>query len=218
MPKLIDLTGKRFGRWVVVRRVFSDTYKRGLYECLCECGKTKIVKADILSRGKSQSCGCLHRELSRTFAKKQFTTHGMSRSLTYNSWRSMVQRCTQESHPDFKPYRKFEPCEFLRASLENFISVVGIRASKFMTIDRINTRDGYHCGKCDQCKKNGWELNVRWNTPEGQARNKTSNRYITIEGVSWLAQDLANKLGVSEWMIRTVFLKRQTSCATANSQ
>src|SRR5207247_4088635 len=40
-----DLTGRRFGRLVVLRYVGKDSRNNRAYECQCDCGRTKIVAA-----------------------------------------------------------------------------------------------------------------------------------------------------------------------------
>jgi hypothetical protein len=63
MERVIDdLTGCRFGQWVVLPR--DD--KEGNYrhrQCLvqCECGKLRLVPGEDLLNGRSQSCGCAAR-------------------------------------------------------------------------------------------------------------------------------------------------------------
>lgn len=64
MGKLIDLTGKKFGRLTVIKRTGSNEGKRIIYLCKCECGKEKIIRGDNLRNGKTKSCGCLHNELA----------------------------------------------------------------------------------------------------------------------------------------------------------
>lgn len=59
---LKDLTGQSFGRWTVISRVGLTPNKVSTWHCECFCGKTKTVRADLLRRGLSQSCGCLARE------------------------------------------------------------------------------------------------------------------------------------------------------------
>lgn len=56
-----DLTGKRFGRLIVVRRGDNDKTKRPQWWCKCDCGNPKLVlvAATHLRSGHTQSCGCL---------------------------------------------------------------------------------------------------------------------------------------------------------------
>lgn len=69
-----DLTGKRFGRWTVIKRVedyvrASDgrTFRQWL--CRCDCGNEKVLKERVLKEGSSQSCGCLQKEKASDIAK-----------------------------------------------------------------------------------------------------------------------------------------------------
>ena len=57
MSKIIDLKGKRFGMLEVVD-FFESKNGHALWVCLCDCGKTKIVRSDALRRQEVQSCGC----------------------------------------------------------------------------------------------------------------------------------------------------------------
>ena len=61
MSKVIDLTGRVFGRWTVIGKAESRGYI-SYWKCRCECGNEKEVRGTQLTRGISQSCGCLQRE------------------------------------------------------------------------------------------------------------------------------------------------------------
>ena len=57
----IDLTGRTFGRLTVIQ---YDHSKNGAYWlCRCECGKTKVIKGNSLTKGVTTSCGCKSREM-----------------------------------------------------------------------------------------------------------------------------------------------------------
>jgi hypothetical protein len=92
-----DLTGRRFGRLVVVGH-FGVTLE-GRYGqkrmrrwmCRCDCGVTRAILANSLLRNKSRSCGCLRREVARRrfqtmhFLEKQLGAvafAGLSRVMT----------------------------------------------------------------------------------------------------------------------------------------
>ena len=64
MGNFIDLTGKKFGRLTVIRRAFTGR-PGTFWECLCDCGKTKIANGLLLRDGKTKSCGCLKEETQR---------------------------------------------------------------------------------------------------------------------------------------------------------
>lgn len=55
---LFDLTGRRFGRWVVIHRD-GRVKKATTWLCLCDCGTTRVVRGDNLRKGRSTSCGCI---------------------------------------------------------------------------------------------------------------------------------------------------------------
>ena len=63
MANPIDLTGKRFGRFTVIRRAHNNKDGRTMWLCKCDCGNERIVAGKSLRNGHTQSCGCLNREL-----------------------------------------------------------------------------------------------------------------------------------------------------------
>lgn len=100
-PRLIDMTGKTFGRWTVL--VQAGNHKRGgaLWQCRCVCGVVQTVLAASLRSGKSKSCGCLKREgMNARFLKHGATTHASARrggkTRLYNCWTGMRKRCNDK--------------------------------------------------------------------------------------------------------------------------
>jgi len=61
-----DLTGRRFGRLLVVKRV-ADSISR--WQCLCDCGESRTVEGKKLRRGEIKSCGCLRSDCARKAVK-----------------------------------------------------------------------------------------------------------------------------------------------------
>lgn len=58
-----DLTGQRFGRLIAVEPIESIPGKGVIWHCQCDCGGTKDVPSTRLLAKKTQSCGCIKREL-----------------------------------------------------------------------------------------------------------------------------------------------------------
>ena len=60
MPKKAeDLSGQRFGKLTVIKKVGKDKGGHAIYECVCDCGNTTIANVRRLKNGQKKSCGCL---------------------------------------------------------------------------------------------------------------------------------------------------------------
>ena len=72
MPaKIIDLTGKRFGRLIVIE-ISEERRSNGSCKwlCKCDCGNEKVIVGDYLKRGDVKSCGCLRTEIAKPILEK----------------------------------------------------------------------------------------------------------------------------------------------------
>lgn len=79
-----ELTGKRFGRWTVIRRSYPNGKNwRVEWLCKCDCGTERIVSGNHLKDGSSKSCGCFRIE---QLIKNRRLTKGLSslRAVMYN--------------------------------------------------------------------------------------------------------------------------------------
>jgi len=56
-----DLTGRHFGKLLVLGRAPSGDDRRTLWNCECGCGRKAVVRATLLQQGRTKSCGCLKR-------------------------------------------------------------------------------------------------------------------------------------------------------------
>lgn len=65
MGKLIDLTGKKFGRLTVIERTDKKKNKDILWKCKCDCGNECEVRGFFLRSGQTKSCGCLKKETDK---------------------------------------------------------------------------------------------------------------------------------------------------------
>lgn len=95
--KRLDLVGKKFGKWTVLKWVGRDKRKRWLWLCICECGKKKNILGAILISGNSKGCRSCK-------AKIIFTKHGMSKARLYRIWKNMISRCENPNKTFYKNY------------------------------------------------------------------------------------------------------------------
>lgn len=205
MPASISLIGKRFGRWTVTRQ--QDKRHRGnvMWECDCDCGSKGIVPSRTLNSGVSQSCGCLHKEIT----VKANTVHGLACTPTGKCWYTMISRCYNTADEKYKRYgeKGVRVCEFLRASPVNLVILIGLRPENKRSVDRIKNEFGYSCGQCSECLEKGLKFNIRWADDFDQNRNKTNNVVIDFDGQSMCASEWAEKLGVNRSTVLTRWRK-----------
>ena len=63
--KFVDLTGRRFGRWTVIRRDGHSSNGHVRWYCACDCGNYGYVDSTCLLHGHSYSCGCYQKDRVR---------------------------------------------------------------------------------------------------------------------------------------------------------
>ncbi len=178
MSKLIDLTGQKFGRLKVLKRVENDKWDKTCWLCECDCknnDKNKtIIRSFNLRRNHTKSCGCLALGRAAIMGLNN-KIHGHRRngktSKEYQSWAHMIQRCTNPNNKCWKDYggRGIKVCKRWRSSFPNFLEDMGEAPLGFQ-LDRIKNNKGY-------CKDN-----CKWSTPKEQMRNTRRNHLKTYNG------------------------------------
>ncbi len=65
MSRLIDLSGQKFGEWLVIERAMNNKSGQAQWLCSCSCGSKKVVAGGHLRGGRSTNCGCQRLEKMR---------------------------------------------------------------------------------------------------------------------------------------------------------
>lgn len=168
----VDLSGLRFGRLTVIRVVGQAADTRWEWECRCDCGRTTKTVRHRLFSGHTQSCGCLFHE-ARSQSLGVFRKHGLSRTVEYATWNSMIQRCYNTANAYYSRYggRGIRVCKrWLK--FENFLVDMGQRPSTRYSIDRIDNNGNYEPKNC------------RWATQREQQSNTCRSVRLTYNGIT----------------------------------
>lgn len=159
MPKLIEMSGKRFGRLVVVERSSLSKDHHASWLCICDCGNQTIVNGRNLRSGATTSCGCYHNEI----LSNRSTTHGKSSTRIYRIWHNIKTRCFYPGDKHFHDYggRGITMCQEWKHSFEAFNEwSMNHGYSDYLTIDRINNNGNYEPSNC------------RWISMKEQCQNR----------------------------------------------
>lgn len=206
-----NLNGKRFGMLLVIGES-KRRNKRTYCPVRCDCGRELEILKDNLKRGNSKNCGCYSAKL----AGARWRTHGKSKTPEYNAWNHLIRRCENKNDATYPLYggRGIRVCKRYKESFQNFWDDLGQKPSKKHSIDRIDNDLNYSCGKCDDCKQNEWDMNVRWGTKRQQMGNTRVNVWIEYNGEEMIMSEWARKLNIEPHCL-LLYLKRHNSIEKA---
>lgn len=112
----------------------------------------------------------------------------MTGKTLYNSWSSMIQRCTNPKHPSYSRYggRGVTVCDEWRHDGAAFVTWALANGFKpGMSIERIDNDRGYSPDNC------------RWATRREQQRNRHNNHWLTFRGETKCIADWASEMGTT---------------------
>lgn len=116
------------------------------------------------------------------------TTHGMTNSKVYYTYRAMLSRCLSENDSNYHNYggRGISVCDRWRSDrgFEAFYEDMGDPPSPKHTLEREDVNGNYDPSNC------------RWATMAEQARNKRNTVRIEYGGVTRTLQEWADELQV----------------------
>lgn len=185
MVQLLALKGQKFGRLTVLERCGTTKWGNCIWKCKCDCGSIVEVPSANLRNGRTNSCGCLRKEMMRDkhiVHGKSCHRNGQKTHPIYNTWMGMKARCFNPNSECYSSYggRGITVCD--EWSISN-------GWKKGLTLDRINNNGGYSPTNC------------RWTTMKTQNNNKRNLRLITYNGKTQTLTAWANELGMDNSLL-----------------
>lgn len=171
-----DLTGSRNNMLVVLEtfRTSGVTYVK----CLCNCGKTKTLRAQVFKRLTTKSCGCLNK------------ASGKINTPTYHSWSGMKQRCSNPNHAAYVNYgaRGITYCSRWE-KFDNFLKDMGEKPHG-KELDRVDNNLPYGPENC------------RWVEKFDNIMNRRCTKYLTAAGITKTWVDWATQAGITRGALK----------------
>lgn len=168
MGTFLDLTGKRYGKLVVIGRSDNDKYGRAKWTCRCDCGEVRTENSSNLVRGYVKSCGCERAKILRSVS----ITHGQRKTRLYGVWSNLKTRCYNPKTHNYHRYggRGITVCDEWINDFQAFYDWAIANGydenAPYMkcTIDRIDNDKGYSPDNC------------RWVDAKTQNNNKSNSK------------------------------------------
>lgn len=178
--KLINRAGQVFGRLTVIEQAGRNHLQKVLWRCRCECGQEVCVPSGSLVTGNTTSCGCL--------LKEKITKHGGTGKGSYNTWRSMIRRCTNPSDKDYHRYggNGIQVCDRWM-DYKTFAVDMG-EPNGDETLDRIDVYGHYEPNNCRWAGAQTQNRNVRV-----RANSQTGYVGVSMVGKKFMAKVTVNK-------------------------
>lgn len=187
MANFKDLTGQKFGKLTVIKRVENYIRPSGKaaakWLCVCDCGNEIEVITNSLTSKQTQSCGCLHKEIiSATFKKYNIYDITGDYGIGYTSK-------GEEFYFDLEDYDKIKNyCWFVdsqgyisaRCNNKQHILFHRVLFPDSATVDHI-THNTYDNRKCNLRVATQSQNNIN----RGIMKNNTSG----VTGVYWQKND-----------------------------
>lgn len=185
------MIGTNIGRWTVLSDAPRNKHGQRKYFCRCSCGTEKVVDAQSLKVGDTQSCGCYKKEQFSARA----TRHGAAKTKAYFSWWNMKNRCERTNHVYYKDYggRGIKICERW-LDFANFLADMG-QPDGDLCLERIDNDGNYEPSNC------------RWATRKEQANNRRSSAFIEFQDERLTLQQWSERLGIKR---ATIALRLKT--------
>jgi hypothetical protein len=192
MSNLIDLIGKKFGKFTVIERSHNNKKGAATWKCLCDCGNIKTVSGISLRNGAIKSCGCL-RKMGSNLKHGHNKTGEQTR--TYRSWQDMKKRCLNPNNKYYYNYgeRGIIICNRWldkKNGYANFLEDMG-ECPKRYQLDRIDNNKGYYKENC------------RWTTSKINNRNRRNNHILKYNGKEECFARWEEITGIPQTTIRT---------------
>lgn len=184
MGTLIDLTGQRFERLVVIGRGSPRPYSNGaVWVCKCDCGNIIETLGASLRKGDAKSCGCYRKD----FCSRVSASHKLPNRRLRNIWRNMISRCENPKAVSYPLYgaKGVSVCNEWK-DVEAFIQwALASGYTDGLTIDRIHGDKGYSPENC------------RWVSKIEQQNNRCNNHLLTVNGKTDTIANWARASGLS---------------------
>ena len=146
MNSKYDLTGKKFERLIVIKRVENSKSGQTRWLCKCDCGNEVIVWGCHLRSGHTRSCNCIQKEKASSIPKNVKENKGWFR--IYRIWQGIKKRCNKDNPNKITLYKYYSGrgitvCDEWKEFVPFYNWAMNNGYTNKLTIDRIDVNGNY---------------------------------------------------------------------------
>lgn len=204
MSKFIDITGKKYNRLTVIKRLENSKDGSPRWLCKCDCGNYTKVLGKNLKNNSVKSCGCLIIENNKEHSK-----HNLCDTRLYSIWQNILNRCRNKKLKSYKNYgaRGIKVCKEWEKDFINFYNWAMANGYKDnLTIERINVNGNYEPNNC------------KWISIKKQSYNKRNSLRFTINNETKCLAELCKEHNLNYVTIYNRIFKSKMDILTALSK
>lgn len=189
MNNFNDLTNKKFGKLIVIKRVQDHIKPSGKHAvrwlCRCDCGNEAVVLGSDLKSSKTKSCGCLHKKNVEKYGykNKKYNTYDLSGEYGIGY--------TFKDEPFYFDLEDYDKIKNICWHINSSGYVVGLNNKKLVKFHRLITdvsndfEIDHKYGKATRNDNRKYNLRIATRSQNQMNRNVTKRNKTGVVGVSW---------------------------------
>lgn len=157
MPRFIDLTGRKFGRLIVIKRSLpNNKWNKTMWLCKCDCGTKKSILGKSLTckTEPTKSCGCINAELCRSGVKSKKELGFANFNALFLKYKALARKHKRKFELTKKQFKEItqQDCYYCGGKPKNIMDTKRFNGEYvYNGIDRIDNNKGYIIGNIVPC-------------------------------------------------------------------
>jgi len=164
--------GDKFGKLTLIESIYQGKGKSNKWLCSCDCGnETKVFSYNFRNGNTTQCADCVIKSRAKNRTRHGDLAGGKC-ALEYSCWIQIKMRCYNKKNKRYERYggRGITVCDKWLNDYSQFLKDMGRRPDDCSSIDRIDNDGNYEPGNC------------KWANVYDQAKNKSNNVMLTLNG------------------------------------
>lgn len=138
--RFLDVTGKRFGRLIAIKRVTPIGEPKTKWLCKCDCGNEVEVYITYLTTGDTLSCGCFKKELEQKNLREDYDNKRVD-GVAMQLFKGKEPR--KDSSTGYRGVQRY----YTKTNKERFRAYITVKGKVYKKAGFKTAKDAYYNGR-----------------------------------------------------------------------